>query len=110
MRKIFLLIALLSFTADRVSKAVVSTLINGGEVVVVPGFLSLRCVENAGGAFSLFSSGNEVFRKLFLLVLPAFVVALVLYYGFVKSAGRLTTAGFALVMGGALGNLTDRIL
>ena len=110
LKKLFSSLAFTSFLLDRLSKALVETLIDGKVLTIIPGFFDIRCVENSGAAFSLLSTGNEILRFFFLLTLPMVVVGVVFYYGFFKSNSRLSTAGFALVMGGALGNLTDRFL
>ena len=81
----------------------VSWLANRGEVKVVGSFLRLNFARNSGAAFS-FAPGATIFLSLFALI----VLGGILYF-----MPSLTSKGWAvvlgLVMGGILGNLTDRI-
>jgi len=79
-------------------------------VSVLPGFFNLTHVHNPGGAFGVLSGSPSLVRHIFFLLASsaALVVVLFLYF---KTPGRyrLLSAGLALIFGGALGNLTDRI-
>jgi signal peptidase II len=72
-------------------------------VEVVPGVLNLRFTQNPAGAFGLFGGIPLLFLVATLVAVLAIAVA----------SRRLTSTGVAvglgLIMGGALGNLTDRI-
>jgi signal peptidase II len=101
-----LLIALAAavLLADLVTKlVVVATIDPGADIRVLGGLLYLTQLRNVGAAFS-FAEGATV-----LFTLIAVVVAVVI----VRSARRMYSTGWAvalgLVLGGALGNLTDRI-
>lgn len=77
---------------------------------VVDGLFHLTYVRNPGAAFGLFSRYGEAFRRPFFLAVTA--VALVVIGVVVKRlpSGRpWTTAALALVFGGAVGNLVDRL-
>jgi len=79
-------------------------------VSVFPGFFNLTHIHNPGGAFGVLSGSPSLARHVFFLLASsaALVVVLFLYF---KTPGRyrLLSAGLALIFGGALGNLTDRI-
>jgi len=109
MRWTFLLTVFLTFLLDRITKFLaVKELYH--PVSVIPSLFSLRLAENRGAAFSLFSSGNEVVRKLFLLFIPAAVVLFIFYYAFSrKDLNYKLSISLGLIAGGALGNLYDRI-
>ncbi|CAA9267999.1 MAG: Lipoprotein signal peptidase [uncultured Blastococcus sp.] len=101
-----LLLALASavLVADLATKlVVVATIEPGADIRVLGGALYLTQLRNTGAAFSF----AEGFTVLFTLV--AAVVAVVI----VRTARRLSSTGWAvtlgLVLGGALGNLIDRI-
>jgi len=101
-----LLIALAAavLLADLVTKiVVVATIDPGADIRVLGGLLYLTQLRNMGAAFS-FAEGATV-----LFTLIAVVVAVVI----VRSARRMYSTGWAvalgLVLGGALGNLIDRI-
>lgn len=77
---------------------------------VIPGFANLVHVRNPGGAFGLFSD-QDVRVRIVLFIGVAFIAAcLVLYLHWRTPAQHWPlTAGFAMIFGGALGNLIDRI-
>jgi len=74
-------------------------------VELVPGLLTLFRVENTGIAFSFLSGGGLP------LVVLTVVIALVVAWFWVRATegGRLAAIGFALILGGAVGNLIDRV-
>ena len=73
--------------------------------VLIPGILGLTHVENTGAAFSILSDQR------WLLAGIAFVVALVLVFILMRyNEGFWGTLGLAAVLGGAVGNLIDRVL
>ncbi len=95
----------LVFIADRVVKAVFVARFEVGEsLAVIPGVFHLTRVENTGAAFG-FLSGSVGLLVLFSLVCVAFL------FKFVLSRGTppYLAAVFSLVLGGALGNLYDRL-
>ena len=103
--------AVLSFLTDRFTKFLAFKYLYGKAISVIPGFFELRYAENRGAAFSILSSGNELLRKLFLIVIPILIVLIILYYGlFKETMNRLNTIGLGLILGGATGNLYDRLL
>lgn len=84
---------------------VVNTLDVGEEVVVLP-FLSLYHARNPGIAFSMLSSVSDWG----LIALTFFIICFVIWLW--KNAGpdkSLSRFGFLLVIGGAIGNLIDRV-
>jgi len=104
------LIAILVVAADRATKlAVIRNLSPGSWVDVVPGF-ALTHVHNPGIAFSLFSGGGPLSRLLLHMVI---VTAVVLIVWMVVRHGHhhlLAGISFGLILGGAVGNLVDRVL
>ena len=79
-------------------------------IPIVPGFFSLTHAANPGGAFSLFSSVSEAFRLPFFFAASAVAILALLY--FLRQLGadqRWLLFALAGVLGGALGNLIDRI-
>ena len=77
---------------------------------VIPGFLNLTHVRNTGVAFGLFASegGNGGSWLLTLLGLAA-LTAVGLYFWYAPSGDRLLLIALSLVVGGAIGNLIDRV-
>lgn len=104
------LTALFIVIADRLTKmSVIRHLEHGEWVPVFPGF-TITHVRNPGIAFSLFADGGPATRILLHLVILIAVV--VIAWMVVRHGQHRITAGiaFGLVLGGALGNLIDRVI
>lgn len=85
--------------------------VSGSSKTLVPGVVELLYSENRDTAFSVFRSLGVQAPKALLVVLPVVALAAV---GFMawrrrKDAGKLELAGYAMVVGGALGNVIDRV-
>lgn len=112
MRKYHFLIAALVVVFDRLAKWVVDKNIALHEsVAVVPGFFHLTHVENRGAAFGLFAESPSEW-KIAVLVLFSLIALVVVSALLWKNSHAMTTTGvgLALILGGALGNLWDRLL
>jgi signal peptidase II len=112
MRKYHFLIAALVVVFDRLAKWVVDKNIALHEsVAVVPGFFHLTHVENRGAAFGLFAESPSEW-KIAVLVLFSLVALVVVSALLWKNSHAMTTTGvgLALILGGALGNLWDRLV
>lgn len=112
MRKFHLLLALAILVFDRLTKWLVEQRIALHENVnVIPGFFRLTHVQNRGAAFGLFSESASEYKVLVLVLFS--VVALVVVSTLLwRNSHRLTSTGvgLALILGGALGNLWDRVV
>jgi len=112
MRKYHFLIAALVVVFDRLAKWVVDKNIALHEsVAVVPGFFHLTHVENRGAAFGLFAESPSEW-KIAVLVLFSLVALVVVSALLWKNSHAMTTTGvgLALILGGALGHLWDRLV
>lgn len=96
---------------DQLSKAVVRfSLPLYQEVPVFPGFFSLTHIENPGGAFGFLAGHPSILQRLFFLIGTLVAIGLLIYlYKKIPASYSILTAGLALIMGGALGNLIDRL-
>jgi signal peptidase II len=93
------------FLSDRSAKSLVIARLLHGSAEIVP-FLKLTYVENTGVAFGMFRDSNG-----FFIVFSAVLVATLLVFRRKASGlGPVARTGLALVLGGALGNLYDRIV
>jgi signal peptidase II len=101
--RLFLIVAALVVTLDQLSKLWIGA--NRPQIELLPGFLDLRYVENTGAIFGLFHNHTELFIA---LGIAASVIILVFLYYF-PPATTVGTVSFALILGGAVGNLIDRI-
>ncbi len=112
MRKVHLLIAVGVLLLDRLTKWIVSTHITlHDSISIIPGFFRLTHVQNRGAAFGLFSESPAGW-KVGVLVLFSLVALVVVSALLWKNSHTMssTGVGLALILGGALGNLWDRIL
>ncbi len=107
-RKIGGLLALLVLAADQLTKDWLIDLMraNQGGVEVTP-FFNLVMVWNRGVSFGLFSSADGDRRWLLILVTAAIVLWLILWLW--RARGLLLAVALGGVIGGALGNIVDRI-
>jgi signal peptidase II len=97
-------VAVVAYLIDVLSKvAVVATMEYGEPVSVIGDFLTFQLARNSGAAFSMATGYTWVLT----------FVALIVVLGIVRYAKRLGSLGWViglgLVLGGALGNLTDRM-
>src|SRR5580658_4175695 len=110
-RAFYLLIALIVLLLDRWTKHVVAQRIRlYAHIQVIPGFFQLTHTENTGAAFSLFADSSAPWKTGLLIAFSgiALVVVSVLLWKN-ERAHVATGVGLALIMGGALGNLWDRL-
>jgi signal peptidase II len=107
----YVLISLCVLVLDQVTKAAVTARIPlHTSVPVIDGFFDLTHVKNRGAAFGLFSSVESPFRALLLNAVAFAVFVGILVYAFRTSPGSTRLqVGLALILGGAVGNLADRI-
>ncbi len=112
MRRFHFLIAALVVCLDRATKWAVAKHIDLHDgVQIIPRFFRLTHVENRGAAFGLFadSSSSWTVAVLILFSLVALVIVVALLWRNSHSMNT-TGVGLALILGGALGNLWDRLL
>lgn len=102
------------FVLDRITKVLVRHRMGTWETLtVIPGFFNIVHAENAGAAFSLFASAHSQWRTLLLIGVSSValvVIGLLLW----RPSGHLGDSlwlrfALALIMGGALGNVHDRV-
>ena len=94
--------------ADQLTKWAVLASFAHGERRVITGFLNLVLVYNKGAAFSMFADAAGWQTP--LLVVFALAAALIVSYLIVRNPDkRLLCLGLALILGGALGNVIDRL-
>jgi signal peptidase II len=108
-----LLIALVAIALDRLTKIlVVKHVPMGTGIVIIPSVFRVTHVLNTGAAFSMFAdSGSPMVVRYglisFSLIAAIGVLAMLWRYGRTWSPAAV---GFALVLGGAIGNLYDRVV
>jgi signal peptidase II len=102
---IFLASAAVALLADLATKkAVVSWLAPSSSVKIVDNYVRITHVRNVGASFGLFPGNTHV-----LIAASSLAVLVVVYLAF-RSRGRTPAMSFlGLILGGALGNLYDRV-
>ena len=97
---------------DRITKhLVVQQLPNGQAHTVIPGVFRITDVHNTGAAFSMFAESASPDTVRYILIAFS-VIAVVVLLGMLWRVGReltLSSAALALILGGAFGNLYDRV-
>jgi signal peptidase II len=111
MRRYQFLIVAAVIALDRLTKwLVIRHLPEAHEIPVIPGLFQLSHWENTGAAFSMFADSSSPWRTLGLIgfaVIALLVVSFLLWKS--GSALNSVTLALALIMGGASGNLWDRV-
>jgi signal peptidase II len=104
-------VALVIVVMDQVTKAVVRSQFELHDgVPVIPGFFNLTRVHNTGAAFGMLNGIDFPFKTAALSVVAAGALAGLAFFAASLPVGqRLSRLGIALVIGGAAGNLIDRI-
>jgi signal peptidase II len=92
---------------DQASKAWAEARLPYGEPIDLLPILSLLRVHNEGIAFSLLSGFGTLGLLLMVLLVTAIILAM---WWRTSDGGRLAAIGYALIVGGALGNLIDRLV
>ena len=96
-----------SLTLDQSSKFLVQKYLVLGSSIPSDGIFRLTFVTNTGGAFGLFP--NQTFALTIASLIGIFIVSL-LYRSYYPYKSRLAHLSLALLLGGATGNLIDRLL
>ena len=96
---------------DQIVKAMVRSRLTLHESVpVIPGFFDLTRVHNTGAAYGFLDGVDFPYKTALLAcVATAALVALGVYAVSLDRGQRLTRVGLTLVIGGAIGNLIDRV-
>jgi len=109
-------VSAISLVADVTSKAWAEialskrTLVDPA-IVLIPNHLSFTLARNRGGAWGLLENASEMVRRPFFLLVSGLAIAFIVsLYGRLGTGQRALKWGLPLVLGGALGNLSDRII
>ena len=96
---------------DQATKAVVRSRFELHESLeIIPGLFSLTRVHNYGAAFGLMNAADFPFKTIVLTSIAALaLLALTIYASTLPTEQRLARAGLAFIVGGAAGNLIDRL-
>ena len=110
-RLIIVIVAGLTLVLDQATKLIIVKNLSLYETItVIPGFFNITRIHNPGGAFG-FLAGQSPTVRLTLFILVSLMAAGFILYMYIRTLRqyRLLLASLALIFGGALGNLTDRV-
>jgi signal peptidase II len=99
----YFLVSLSIFTLDQFTKYLIKSHVSPFEIIRILPFFNIVYVENIGSAFGMFKSLGNVFFIAVAALAMVFVTILIIK----DKDNRLS---FSLILGGAAGNLTDRII
>lgn len=106
----WLSLSALILVTDQVTKTIANSQLVYAEPVPILSSFNLTLLYNPGAAFSFLSDASGWQRWFFIVITLAAVIFLFLWLRKLKPGQTVLAAGLALVLGGALGNLTDRVL
>ena len=105
---VFLWISTIIIILDQITKYIIRTNLDYGEIIrVTKKFFWITYVRNTGAAFS-FSFGDAVLNKIIFIVISS-LASVMLVILIKKSNAKIETIAYSLILGGAIGNLIDRI-
>jgi signal peptidase II len=107
----FYLIALAVILLDQASKLVIIRALRLGQgIAVFPGFFDIVFVLNPGAAFGFLATlSDQVRNPFFILISVAAVILILAYHTRYPHPHPLVSVGLGLILGGAIGNLVDRL-
>ena len=107
----YLMLVAVTLVLDRWTKLLIQKRFDLNESIsVIDGFFNITYVRNTGVAFGIFSSISSPAKSVLLSVFTAFAAADVITYSVRSPArNRLLQVALSLILGGALGNLYDRL-
>ena len=106
MSKKIYIFSIILFIIDQITKAIISAYLKLNEsILIIKDFFYIRYINNTGASFGMLSNS-----KLLLIVLSLIAIIIILRFMNSFKKTQMNTIGFSLLLGGILGNLSDRIL
>ena len=106
----WLILSAAVIVVDQITKAMaVELLLGQPPVVVIPGFFDFSLVYNTGAAFGLLNDAEGWQNLFFIIIALAVSVFIVVSLYRLTPVEVQTAIAFALILGGALGNIIDRV-
>ena len=108
---LFIGLALSILLLDQISKWLAVNNLEAHQILsIIPGFFNLVLVKNRGMAFGIFSQSRSGFYYYFLLATTIGAIGVILFFFcWIKRTQKWLTIGLSLILGGAMGNLIDRV-
>jgi signal peptidase II len=110
-RLIIIIVAGLTAVLDQASKYVILQQVGLYQTIaVIPGFFSITHIHNPGGAFGFMAGQSHLIRSLLFILVSLVATGFILYlYARTPRRYPFLLTALAMIFGGALGNLTDRV-
>ncbi len=110
-RRLEILLPIVIVVVDQITKAIVrQKLPLYASTTVIPGFMDFTHVPNSGTAFGLLQTVNFPFKTVLIAMVAATaMVSVGLYAASLARHQLVARVGLALIIGGAAGNLIDRV-
>ena len=111
-RRLEIVVPIVIVVLDQLTKALVrSTVPLHASVTVIPGFMDFTHVRNTGAAFGLLNAADFPFKTVLIRVIAvAALVGVGMYAASLARHEIMARVGLALIIGGAAGNLIDRVI
>ncbi|MBQ4875485.1 MAG: signal peptidase II [Rickettsiaceae bacterium H1] len=103
---IYLIIILLIMVIDQWTKNIAKSLVNNNNVFKINEFFNLVSIGNSGVSFGLLN--NFPYSNLLFFIINTVIIT-ILFIILLRSKVVTVNVGLALIIGGAIGNLTDRL-
>ncbi|MCH9698505.1 MAG: signal peptidase II [Gammaproteobacteria bacterium] len=107
--RLWILIATIVVILDQFSKWLIRAMLDLYEAIPVFPGLQINYVQNLGAAFSFLSSAGGWQRWFFIALSLLASIAIVIWIYRLPTQRKLEALGLSLVLGGAVGNLVDRV-
>ncbi len=110
-RLAYLAITLAVVASDRFTKILAESHLDPyRSVTVIPDLFDLTLVRNPGGVFGILKNLDPGFRSILFTLIPLVAILLIAWYAMRVAAEHIGThVSLALILGGAIGNLIDRL-
>jgi signal peptidase II len=102
-------LAFLILVVDQITKGLILVYYHPGEVTVLTDFLNIVRVHNRGAAFS-FLAGADGWQRWFFVGIGAVAAVFIIYLLRTHAGQRLFCFALTCILGGAIGNVLDRLL
>ena len=109
--RLFVLIVGIVVVLDQITKLLVlAGMPLYHSIPVIPGFFNLTHIHNPGGAFGFMAAGHPGLRNLLFIGVSSLAMAMLIYfYRNTPNTHPYLAAALAMIFGGAMGNLIDRL-
>lgn len=96
---------------DQISKYLIQRIMTPYDYIeIIPGLFNFTYIQNPGAAFGLFGGASPTFRSILLIGVSLFALTILLVmYTRLKENSNLIHVSIGMIIGGAIGNLIDRI-